>query len=224
MGFADQRGRARLDPSNPRAQAVCDSCGVWYLRSELVKDMEFSGASLVWSGFWVCPTCSDLPNAQLLSPILPGDPKPIAEPRPERRTSTFIAPGFTLFEMDLRPNDSAAVLAQIAVLSDGPISQFAALGSVAIVAPMRRQQIAQPNASRTWLAVYNPTTTPIIVSTGQADFSGDQSAVLLGAGQAMVGNQPIYQGALTAISYFGGVNLLVGEAPSSGPPIPVVFP
>jgi hypothetical protein len=225
MGLADRHGKARVDPRNPRAFAECDSCGVWYNRDQLVRDMQYSGTRLFWTGYFVCPTCNDKPNAQFLNPILPGDPKPVIEPRPALPTSAFIAPGFTLFEMELQPNDPAAVLAQVAALSGVATPASAAFFPVTIATPQQAQQIIQPTAGRTWLVVYNPTTTPIVVSTGQAAFSGDPKAIVLGAGQAMFGNAPVYQGALTAIGYFGGVSLLVGEAPvavGAGPPFQVI--
>lgn len=227
MGFADLHGKARVDSSNPRGFAECNECGEWYNRDQLSKQMEYAGTRLFWTGFLVCPSCLSEPQPQFLNPILPGDPKPIIEPRPALPTSAFIAPGFTLFEMELQPGDPAAVLAQVAKLSGVSTPALATAPNMAAVtlgSAQQRQQILGANAQRTWLVIYNPTTTPIIVSTGQAAFSGDPKAIVLGAGQAMFANQPVYQGALTAMGYFGGVPLLVFESPAAGnaPPFQVI--
>ena len=230
MGFADLHGRARVDPSAPEAFGVCDQCSEWYNRRDLRKQYEFNGRGTYWTGYLVCRSCLDKPQPQLLTPILPPDPRPVIQPRPEEPTSQFIAPGFALFELALVPQDGETVLAQVAQLSGVPTPAFATSpdgAQVAITMPQQRQNIIALNGARTWLVVYNPNDTPIVVSTGQAAFSGDHNAILLGAGQAMFALPPVYQGALTAIGYFSSVSLLVFEsplAPSTGfPPIPVVM-
>lgn len=231
MGFADLHGRARVDPSAPEAFGVCDQCGVWYQRRDLGKQYEFNGRGTYWTGYLVCPTCLDKPQPQLLTPILPPDPRPVIQPRPERPTSSFIAPRFSLFELALNPGDPATVLAQVAALSGVATPTFATQpdqASVPITTPQQQQNIIALNGSRAWLVVYNPNDTPIVVSTGQAAFGGDPNAILLGAGQAMFATAPVYQGALTAIGYFAGVDLFVFESPvtpsTSFPPIPVFAP
>lgn len=35
------------------------------------------------TGFWVCPSCNDVPNEQLRTPNLRPDPIAIANPRPD---------------------------------------------------------------------------------------------------------------------------------------------
>lgn len=229
MGFADLHGKARVDPSKPDGFAECDECGEWYNRTQLGPQMEYSGTRLFWTGFLVCPTCLSEPQPQFLNPILPGDPKPIIQPRPARLTSTFIAPGFTLFELVPVLSDPAAVLASIAAatgIATPALATAPAQAQIALNAPMKAQQILGANGLRTWLLIYNPGSNPIVVSTGQAAFSGDPKAILLGAGQAMFALAPIPTGALTVIGYFAGAPLFVFESPAAGlmPPIPVIFP
>jgi hypothetical protein len=191
--------------------------------------MEFSGASLVWSGFWVCPTCSDLPNAQLLSPNPLGDPKPVVEPRPENFQNARRQFGFTFEFLSLAPGDPAAVLAQLGALAS-PIPNGGTAPSdatVTLAQAMTAQSILAANGARTWLAVYNPSAAPVVVSTGTAAFSGDPAAIILGQGQAIYAATPTpYAGALSAIGYFAGNPLLVFEAPAvaTSPPLPVVMP
>ena len=84
MGWASQSGRAITNPDNPRAFAVCDNCGFWYNHHKLHWQREWQGAMIVNKGFLVCQECLDKPNPQLKARLLPADPVPIANPRPER--------------------------------------------------------------------------------------------------------------------------------------------
>lgn len=83
MAYASKAGRAHTSASNPRAFAVCDRCGIWYNQFKLIFQFEYAGASLVNRRLLVCPTCLDVPNEQLRAIILPADPVPISNPRPE---------------------------------------------------------------------------------------------------------------------------------------------
>jgi len=84
MGWASQSGRAITNPEAPRAFAVCDNCGFWYNHSALKWNMEWQGTQLVNSGFLVCYRCNDRPNPQLKARLMPPDPVPIRNPRPEQ--------------------------------------------------------------------------------------------------------------------------------------------
>lgn len=113
------------------------------------------------------------------------------------------------------------VLAAVAALSG--IATPAQFGdsSGTLAAPNQRQQIVQPNPQRNWIVIYNPSNNPLIVSTGNADFSGDPKAMLLGPGNALFwaqdqGGGPVYQGAMTAIGYLAKQPFFVFEAPTEG--------
>lgn len=84
MPYASQSGHARTNPRAPQAFAVCDSCGDWYNRVNLIVQREWYGDFLADTGFRVCPRCLSKPQPQLKTVILPLDPVPIDEPRPER--------------------------------------------------------------------------------------------------------------------------------------------
>lgn len=84
MPYASQSGHARTNPQAPRAFAVCDSCGSWYNRVSLLIQREWYGDSLADTGFRVCRRCLSKPQPQLKTVILPLDPVPIDDPRPER--------------------------------------------------------------------------------------------------------------------------------------------
>lgn len=84
MGWASQSGRAVTNPDNPRAFAVCDNCQIWYNHHKLKWQREWAGTQIINKGFLVCDTCLDKPNPQLKARLMPPDPVPIANPRPER--------------------------------------------------------------------------------------------------------------------------------------------
>lgn len=77
-------GRAKVDASNPRAFAVCDRCGFLYNHKDLRWQYDYRGRNLANLRFLVCDTCYDEPQPQLKPRILPPDPMPILNARPER--------------------------------------------------------------------------------------------------------------------------------------------
>lgn len=86
MVLKSYTGFAKIDPTDPRAQGVCDRCGfVWNLRS-LSFQYEWSGTQLRNTRFLVCKICMDVPNIQNKTLILPPDPKPLLNARPEPYT------------------------------------------------------------------------------------------------------------------------------------------
>ena len=76
-------GRARVDPSSPRAFATCDRCGFLYNRHDLGRQFEWSGPKLQDQGILVCDVCLDRPQEQFRTIVLPPDPVSISDPRPE---------------------------------------------------------------------------------------------------------------------------------------------
>lgn len=76
-------GRARVDRSNPQAHATCDRCGARYLHKQLSWQVQWIGPRLQNIRILVCRTCLDKPQELLRTIVLPPDPVPIANPRPE---------------------------------------------------------------------------------------------------------------------------------------------
>lgn len=70
-----------IDPDNPEALAICDYTGFVFHRKDLIRQMEWRGDRLLWTGFYVGRPFADAPNPQLRPPILPPDPVPVREPR-----------------------------------------------------------------------------------------------------------------------------------------------
>lgn len=73
----------RIDPMNPEALAICDYSKLPCLHKDLVRQMEWRGDGLVWTGLLVNRRFSDIPNEQGRAPILPPDPVPVAQARPQ---------------------------------------------------------------------------------------------------------------------------------------------
>lgn len=79
-----------IDQNAPEAVGICDKSGFVFLKKDLVKQMEWRGNALVWTGFLVGRPYLDTPNEQLRPPILPPDPVPVELPRlPQGSTETF---------------------------------------------------------------------------------------------------------------------------------------
>jgi hypothetical protein len=76
-------GRASVDPSNPACWASCDRCGLLYNLNALSWQLEWAGPSLINKRLLVCSKCLDTPNPQLRALVLPPDPPPIFNARPE---------------------------------------------------------------------------------------------------------------------------------------------
>lgn len=78
-------GRATVDPNNPHAFAVCDRCGFWYNLKDLVWQYDYVGGSTpINLRILVCTrTCLDQINYQFALQILPPDPPPLYNVRPE---------------------------------------------------------------------------------------------------------------------------------------------
>ncbi len=75
--------RAAVSRSRPRAHAICDRCGFRYNHDELQWQHQWTGAKLQNLRILVCRSCLDIPQEQLRTIILPADPVPIKDPRPE---------------------------------------------------------------------------------------------------------------------------------------------
>lgn len=76
-------GRAEVDPQRPEAWGVCDRCGIWYGLNDLNWQYQFAGVGLVNLNLLVCRPCMDIPQPQLTALIIPPDPEPIMDARPE---------------------------------------------------------------------------------------------------------------------------------------------
>ncbi len=85
-------GRAFTDATSPRAFGICDRCGFQYNLYQLQYQYQYNGTTLYNTRYRVCPTCMDIPQPQLLNPILPPDPLPVNDPRPPNYAANEAGP------------------------------------------------------------------------------------------------------------------------------------
>lgn len=78
--------RVRIDPNNPEALGICDYTDFVFNRSDLVKQMEWRGNNLVWTGLMVGKPYVDVPNEQNRPPLVKNDPRPVKNPRVPQNT------------------------------------------------------------------------------------------------------------------------------------------
>lgn len=83
MGSTSKYGRATMNPTAPEAIGICDGCGFLYDLVNLRPQYQYAGEGLINTRLRKCPTCLDIPNPQLKVIILPPDPPPVFDPRPE---------------------------------------------------------------------------------------------------------------------------------------------
>ena len=84
MAYASQAGRARTSSTSPQAHAICDRCGFRWNFVDLRWQFDWRGASLQNLRILVCRRCQDIPQEQLRAIVLPADPVPIINARPEQ--------------------------------------------------------------------------------------------------------------------------------------------
>lgn len=108
MGHSSLSGHAVTNPSSPEAFKVCDRCGFWYNASQLSWQYQFAGFSLINLRLLVCPPCLDTPAPFLKSIVLPPDPLPISNPRPE----AFVADEGPIQPAPAQPTTASQLYAQ----------------------------------------------------------------------------------------------------------------
>lgn len=86
MSYRPHGKHVSIDETSPKAVGICDKTGFIFNRKDLVKQMEWRGNALVWTGFLVGRPYVDEPNQQLRPPILPPDPVPVVMPRLEQES------------------------------------------------------------------------------------------------------------------------------------------
>src|ERR1700729_267139 len=81
------KGRwVRINPNNPDAVARCDRSGQLCNYNDLVKQYDYRGTGLIWTGLYVNKYFLDKPNHQNINPVLKPDPVPLEHPRPWQTT------------------------------------------------------------------------------------------------------------------------------------------
>ena len=71
----------KVNSTNPQGLGVCDESGFDFNHCDLVKQMEWRGNNLVWTGLMVGKPYLDKPCQQNRPPIVKDDPVPLKNPR-----------------------------------------------------------------------------------------------------------------------------------------------
>lgn len=83
MAYASRLGRARISARSPEAAGRCDRCGFIVSWRDLSWQYDWAGGTLQNFRLLVCERCYDTPQDQNRSLVLPSDPPPIVNARPE---------------------------------------------------------------------------------------------------------------------------------------------
>ncbi len=75
--------RFNVNSEAPRARGVCDRCGQHWQHNKLTWQFEWVGPKLQNLRFLVCPECYDKPQQNIRTIVIPPDPIPIMNARPE---------------------------------------------------------------------------------------------------------------------------------------------
>ena len=70
-----------IDPRHPDALGVCDDSDFVFNRKDLVKQMEWRGNRLQWTGRYVGRPFLNQPQEQFRPPAVKADPYPVKDPR-----------------------------------------------------------------------------------------------------------------------------------------------
>ena len=81
MSRADKGRIPYVDPDNPQSWGRDDYTGLPVMHPDMVKQMEYIGNGLAWTGFMVHYKDVSQPNPQKIPPRLKPDPVPIPNPR-----------------------------------------------------------------------------------------------------------------------------------------------
>lgn len=86
MAWRPHPRRADVNPDKPDAWATCDFCGFICNHSQMRWQYQYAGHTLVNLRYLVCEDCWDRPQPQLQTLIVPADPPPLFNARPEPYT------------------------------------------------------------------------------------------------------------------------------------------
>lgn len=110
-------GRARVSSRSPSAFGICDACGFTYNLVDLRPQFQWAGTKLQNLNLLKCRRCLDVPSIQLKTIVLPADPLPVLNPRPEQYPVTvpsFIATESVTFSgSDITTEDGSNLIWEI---------------------------------------------------------------------------------------------------------------
>ncbi len=83
MSYGSKAGRARTNSRSPQAHAICDRCGARVNFVDLRWQYDWRGAVKQNLRILVCDRCEDRAQEQLRAIVVPADPTPIINARPQ---------------------------------------------------------------------------------------------------------------------------------------------
>lgn len=92
MAWRPHPKRARTNPSAPAGWATDDRSGFIGQSRDLIEQVQWRGTRLLGTGIMTLPDFLDRPQPQLSTIILPPDPVPLANARPENYPADEIWP------------------------------------------------------------------------------------------------------------------------------------
>lgn len=85
MPYMPKGKRYKVDMRNPLGYGICDKTQFIMRHCDMVKQMEYMGNDLQWTGYMVGKWYADKPNPSLRPVILKPDPVPLINPRPQQQ-------------------------------------------------------------------------------------------------------------------------------------------
>lgn len=95
------RERPIVSWRDPAALAICDGCGFLVNHRHLREKVQYRGGnSPEPTGLFVCATCDDVPQPYFKKQVLPPDPVPVINPRPDDQAGKSSGYGYLTTNSD----------------------------------------------------------------------------------------------------------------------------
>lgn len=83
MSYRPHPKRASVDVGKQSAWSTCDVCGFIVNHNKMRWQVRYAGQALIRTGMLVCVPCWDIPAPFEKTLVLPPDPVPVMNARPE---------------------------------------------------------------------------------------------------------------------------------------------
>jgi hypothetical protein len=213
LSWASRAGKAVTDSSHPRAFGVCDRCGQWTNNHKLRWQFQWNATKLYNQRLLVCRDCYDDPQQQLRTLILPPDPSPLANIRPEffkkdesNPTQNLLAQivtaqvSITTFFVDLYNGNPAQGGSSILSSLTGSATRIDAASRMTTVGSVARNTsaisittTAQASGNAVYVAIFNASTAGTLLMSAQ--LLPPQTIVMWNGAQFPVGALQVTLGA-----------------------------
>jgi len=135
--------------NNPRGIARCDYSGLMVRHSDLIRQMEYRGTGLVWTGYLVNPKFADKPNPQNLVPLIlfsAPDPVPLKNSRPDSQIDAQNTIAASTGAISIDVSGSSNIILTYEQFNNGSISFTGTLtGNILVILPATYNQFYANN-------------------------------------------------------------------------------